>query len=117
MVRASAIGAIDFTACDDSALWWLGARMKLQAVEDDLYLRVMEAATHKALGVQGMPELGQNWDPAFRQQFAGDAVTRYQAEAMPWLGVAKVQNDTNTSLDDVAMWYAVFGKELGAFSG
>jgi hypothetical protein len=111
MVHAATFGHINFGDCDGTARWWIGARMKLRAVEDELYLRTLALSTHRAIGVQAMTDLGQDTD--WRQKYANEACDRYQKESMPWLGAAKAQNDQNAALDDIAAWYAVFGKQYG----
>lgn len=109
MVRASASGAIDFKACDHSRRWWTGARMKLRAVEEDLRLQVLSFVTERAIGLQGMHDLG--WNPEKRQQYAIDAIMEFQAEAMPWFGPANAQNvvTEDQKLDAIAQWYLTYG--------
>lgn len=110
MLRASVDGSIDFTACDGSKRWWQGALLKLSTLEQTLTLKVLELQALRASGVQGMADLGQNAE--YRQNYAIDAVNRFQARALPWLGQPGKQNSTGDPLDAIAMWYAVFGKDL-----
>lgn len=105
MVRASALGCIDFKACDDTSRWWTGARLRLRAVDQELRLRVLELTAHRAIQVQSMPDLGQK--PAYRQEFAIEAVEAFQDAAMPWFAAARKQNDMSedAKLDAIALWY------------
>lgn len=107
MVRASDIGAIDFTACDQTLRWWTGCRIRLRDVERQLGLKVRELIAMRAIGVQGMADLGQT--PDFRQSFAIDAIQEFQAEAMPWFGDPKVQNvQARDNVDPLVQWYLEF---------
>jgi len=111
MVHAATFGHVNFATCDGTARWWVGADLRLRAVEDSLYLRSAELRTHQAIGLQNMQDLG--YDAEWRQKYAIEAVERFQRESMPWLGAAKAQNDQNAALDDMALWYQVFGKQYG----
>jgi len=54
-----------------------------------------------------MTDLGQ--DAEFRQNYAIDAIERFQAEAMPWFGDPKKQNvQMRDSLDPIVQWYLEF---------
>ncbi len=110
MVQASVVGAINFTACDQSTRWWTGALLKLKQLEHNLGLKVLEMQALRAFGVQGMSDLGQTAE--WRQGYAINGVEMFQGKAMPWLGDAKSQNRSSDPLDDIAEWYAVFGKDL-----
>ncbi len=110
MLQASASGAIDFKACDGTSRWWQGAFLKLRGVEHQLSLKVLELQALRATGVQGMLDLGQTAE--YRQNYAIEAINRFQARALPWLGLPGKQNMTSDPLDAIALWYAVFGKDL-----
>ncbi len=109
MVRASAVGAVDYTACDHTRRWWTGSRMKVRVVEQELHLRTRELMAYRAVGVQGMHDLGQK--PDFRQKYAIEAIERFQHEAMPWFALEDEQNELteDEKLDRIAQWYLVYG--------
>ncbi len=109
MVEASASGAIDFTACDQSPKWWRGALLKCKALEDRLHREYHLAMAQRAFGVQGMHDLGQNAQE--RQEYALAALYRYRSVALPWNGAPEGQNKSSDPIDAITAWYQVFGHD------